>query len=112
MTVRDMIKEIQIELRDSTELHPTRASELLMKLTALLGNCSEQIRHCDAAYAGVLLDLLGKREKANRARIEAETTSEYLAKREARDTHALCLELARSLKVFIRSAEEEMRLAK
>lgn len=112
MTVRSRIKSAQVEIRDGGELLPARAAQLLMELTALLGNCAEEIRLADFLYAHVLLDELERNEKANRARIRAETSPEYARKREARDARELVIELIRSLKYLLRSAEEEMRLAR
>jgi hypothetical protein len=111
MTVRELVKQIQIEIRD-TDLQPARAAELLTKLTALLGNCFEEIREADHVYALVLLSCLESEAKANRAKIRAETSPEYRRKREARDTRDLVQELIGSLKYLLRSAEAEMRLAR
>src|SRR5579872_6096217 len=44
MSVRDLVRAIQREMRDSIDLQPDRASELLNQATALLGNCNEQDR--------------------------------------------------------------------
>jgi len=110
-SVRDLVRTMQAEIRD-TDLAPERACVLLAKLTALLGNCNDEIRQADAAYAAVLLQHLESSEKANRATIRAETSPEYQRKREARDTKELVVELVRSLKYLLRSAEEEMRLAR
>lgn len=110
-TVRDMVKDIQVEIRGG-DLQPSRAAELLTKLTALLGSCFEEIRAADHAYAIVLLYWLDTETKANRAKIRAETTLEYQRKREARDTRDLVQELIGSLKYLLRSAEAEMRLSR
>lgn len=112
-SVRGLIRDIQIELRDgSAELHPDHAAGLLTQLTALLGNINEEIRAADMEYAVVLLQHLDTEDSANRAKIRAETSAEYLRKREARDTKELALEMIRSLKYFLRCKEEEMRLAR
>jgi hypothetical protein len=109
MTVREMVHEIQTELR-TTDVSPSRAAELLVKLTALMGNCLEEIRNADHAYALVLLGHLEADTAANRAKIRAETTQEYLWKRETRDTKEIVVEMSRSLKYLLRSQAEEMRL--
>lgn len=111
MTVREMVREYQREIRD-TEMPPGRAADVLTKLTALLGNISDEIRQADAAYADVLLRELETSEKANRARIKAETTPEYQRKREARDLQELTKEMIGSLKYYLRSQEAEMRLSR
>lgn len=112
MTVRDLIKSIQIEIRDTADLLPSRAAELLTKLTALLGNCNDEIREADHAYAVVLLQFLESDEAANRAKIRAETSLQFVRKQEARNTKELVIELVRSLKYFLKAREEEMRLAR
>jgi hypothetical protein len=109
MTVRDMIHAIQVEVRD-TDLQPDRAAELLNRMTALLGNINDEIRQADLEYAQRLLLFLDSEDKANRARIRAETTPEYLRKREARDIKELALEMIRGLKYYLRAKEEELRV--
>jgi len=111
MSVRELVRSIQVEIRD-TDLQPNRAADLLMKLTALMGNCNLEIREADADYATVLLACLKSSEKANRARIEAEITPEYQRKREARDTKELVETMIGGLKYFMRSQEAEMRLSR
>lgn len=108
-SVRELVRRIQVEVRDS-DLAPARACELLAQLSALMGNTNDEIRQADAAYAAVLLSHLESSEKANRAKIRAECSPEYERKRHARDTKELVVELIRSLKYLIRSFEEEMRL--
>jgi hypothetical protein len=94
------------------ELPPSRAAELLVRLSSLLGNCLQEIREADHEYSLVLLGHLEKDEAANRAKIRAETSEEFLRKREARDLKELVLEMSRSLKYLLRSHEEEMRLSR
>ena len=109
-TVRDLIRAIQVELRDG-DIAPSRAREMLIELTALSGNCSAEMREADANYNGVLLKLLDGEEAANRAIIRAKATPEYARAREATDTYKLVLEMIRSLKKVLSSIEQEMRLA-
>ena len=112
VTVRGLVREMQIEIRDTPDLLPDRAAECLNRLTALLGNCNEEIRIADAEYAAVLLKHLGSEEAANRAKIRAETTPEYQRKREARDTKELAVELIRSLKYFLKAKADEYQMAR
>lgn len=111
MSVREMVTAIQKELRD-TDVQPHRAADLLVKLTALMGSCLTEIREADHDYAVVLSAALDSDEAACRAKIRAETTPEYQRKRWARDTKELVMEMIRSLKYYLRSQEEEMRLTK
>lgn len=111
LTVRDMVAEMQREMR-SEDLTPEVARGLLTKATSLFGNCLVEVREAEQDYAQVFLKCLESEEAAARAKIRAECTPEYQRKREARDTKELVLEMIRSLKYFLRSLEEEMKLAR
>lgn len=112
MSIRDLIRSMQQEIRDTADLQSDRAAELLMKLTALMGNVNDEIREADHAYAVELLRFLEADEAANRARIRAETSLQFIRKREARDTKELCLELSRSLKYFLKCKSDEMQMSR
>jgi hypothetical protein len=112
MTIRDMVREAQKEIRETPDLLPERGAELLNRLSSLLGNILDEQRAADQAYNVVLLRHLESEEAASRAKIRAEITPEYQRKREARDTYVLAVELIRSLKVYLRGKTEEMRLAR
>lgn len=107
-TIRDIIYEYQSEIAKGNLL-PVRAGEIVTQLSALVGNCNEAIREADYKYNLVLLRHLEGEEKANRAKIRAECSKEYLDKREARDAKELVIEMIRSLKYLLRSYEEEIR---
>ena len=111
LTVRDLVKAAQKEIRQP-ELGPDRARDLLVMLTSLYGNTLDEIRDADAAYNAVLLQHLESSEKANRAKIRAESTPEFQRRQEARDLKDLVIEMTRSLKYFIRSQSDEMNLAR
>lgn len=108
MSVRELIKAMQREVRD-TDLQPDRAAELLTKLSALIGNTNDEIREADMDYHVVLLKHYEGEEAANRAKIRAQTTPEYLRAREAKDTKELVLEMTRSLKYFLKAKEDELK---
>ncbi len=111
MSVRDRIRKIQKELRDGA-MTPDLARESLVTLTALLGNVNDEQRLADHAYKTVLLVALEQHDKANRARIVAETSPEYQRAREAKDTASLVTEMVRSCRAYLRSLDEEMRLSR
>jgi regulator of sirC expression with transglutaminase-like and TPR domain len=111
MSVRELIESYRRELRDE-DLSPNRAAEVLQRLTALLGNVLSEIREAEAAYNLVLLTALDADEAANRATIRAKTTPEYARSREAQDTQKVLVEMIRSLKVVLKSQQEEMRLTR
>lgn len=107
-TIRERVTDIQNEIL-AGNLTPARASEMMVELSAVFGNINDEIRTRDVEYNKVLLIYYESETKANRAKIKAETSPEYSAKRVARDTKELTVELIRSLKYFLRSAEEEYR---
>jgi hypothetical protein len=110
VNVREQVAAYQAEML--SDLAPVRAREILVQLTALYGYCLKEVRESDHAYAVVLLRFLDADEAASRAKIRAETSLEFLRKREAGDTTEIVLESMRSLKAMLRSVEEEMRLAR
>jgi hypothetical protein len=107
MTLRGKVLEFQKEVGDSKTLQPERAAEILVELTSLLGFVNDEIRKRDVEYNVKLLECYEKESKANRAKILAETSPEYIAKREARDTRELMIELIRSLKFFLKAERYE-----
>lgn len=107
MTVRERIAEIQREMLG--DILPARARECLIQLSALYGNCLQEAREADVGYSHALLEHLNAGETAVAARIRAETTPEYLRKREAHDTTKLALEMIRSFKAVLRNLAEEYR---
>lgn len=104
-----MVADIQREMRKG-ELTPDRGANYDNVLSSLLGNCLEEIREADAAYNAVYLRELEARGKANRAKVVAETSPEFLRRQEARDTEKLILEMVRSLRHLGRVNSDAMRL--
>jgi len=111
MTLYERIAAIQGELANGG-LTPDLARESLVKLTALLGNVNAVVRQTDHDYKLVLLGCMKGNIAANRAKIEAETTKQYQAAREASDTAELVLEMIRSLKKYMESLSNELRLTR
>lgn len=107
-SIREQIKSIQIEVLQG-DIPPARAAELLNTLSALIGNCNDEIVLRDNLYAIKLLDELDSEEKANRAKIKAEISEEYKNKMIARNTKELVMELIRSLKYYLRAKDSEYR---
>ena len=111
VSVRERVKAIQKELRDGA-LTPDLTRESLVTLTALLGNVNQEVTEADLQYADVLRDCFRQEAKANRARIEAETTPQFRRKKEAKDLQVLVTEMIRSCRAYLRSLDEEMRLSR
>lgn len=111
MTIRERIKAVQRELGTGA-LTPDLTRESLVRLTSLLGNVHDEQRAADHEYKLVLLGCLQTHDKANRARIAAEVTPQFQRAKEAKDTADLVVEMIRSCKCYLRSLDEEMRLAR
>jgi hypothetical protein len=107
----DRIADIQRLLADGA-LTPDMARESQLTLSALLGNLNQEYRQADAAYKRVYLTALRTEEKANRARIVSEDTPEYRAVCDAKDLKDAVVEMIRSCRAYLRSLDEEMRLAR
>ena len=110
-TIRGIVAATQVEIRDA-DLPPHRAAELLNMMTSLLGSCNEAIRTADMKYMLVYKTYLDSMEKANRAKIAAECSDEFMRKCEARDAKGEVEALIAALKYYLRSAENEMRFTR
>jgi len=107
--LRDRILKIQGELANGA-LSPDLARESLVRLTALIGNVQELERKADHEYKLVLLGCMSGGEPANRAKIRAEVSEQYVRWREWKDLSILMIEMVRTCKKYMQSLEEEMRM--
>ena len=112
LTIRELIKQIRDEIFKSEDLLPDRAAELLAKLSALYGNCIDEVRKREMEYNKDRRMAYESEGKSNRAEILSKSSPSYEAWREAQDTAKLCLELVRGLKYFLKSKSEELRESK
>jgi len=110
-SIRQMVREIQVECRD-TEVSPMRAAEMLTTLTALLGNIADEVRQANLACDVKYLELFRTHEAANRAKLFLNVTSEYARKCEAADTKEEAKQLVITLRQVLRTAGDEMRLTR
>jgi len=110
-SVRDRIKAIQRDILAGA-VTPEQSRQWLITLTALMGNVNDEQRIADHEYKLVLLGCLQGDEAANRAKIRAGVTPQFQRAEEAKHTAQLVLEMIRSCKVYLRSLDEEMRLAR
>ena len=110
-TVRDMVSEVQKRMLAGYAT-PHDAAEDLVKATALMANVQKEIREADHAYAVVLLRFLDADEAATRARIRAETSMEFVRKREAYDTGKFLEETVRTLKTLVKLETSAMVLTR
>ena len=108
MNIRDIITEYRNEITN-TDMFPDRASEMLIRLSALLGNITDEIVRTEMAYNHLLKKCLSEEPKANRAKINAECSSEYEEWLNAKNTFIVANELIKSLKYFINVRRDEYK---
>jgi len=104
--LREILIGYQNELLKK-ELLPERAAKILTEISALLGNINDKIVETEFEYSKELLRQLDNEQKANRAKIKAETTEQFLEKQKYRNIKELAIEMTRSLKFFLRAKGEE-----
>lgn len=109
-TIRDMLRRLQIEAKD-VDLPPHRMADMLVQLTSLYANVIDEERESEFAYKAVLLSQLDTEEAASRAKIRAENTDAYRRMRTARDCEKVTIEMIRSLKIALRSKQQEHQWA-
>jgi hypothetical protein len=109
-TIRELLRRLLVDSKD-LNLPPHQMADMLVQATSLYASVVEEVRESEFAYKAVLLSQLDSEEAASRAKIRAENTEAYRRNRTARDTEKICLELIRSLKVALRTKQEEMRMA-
>lgn len=107
MSIRERVTGLQKTMLG--EMTPALARNSLVQLTGLMGLAAEHLRECELAYKRVLLLKLSQFDKANRAKIEAESTQQYADYREAKDVHASIDQMVMSCKAYLRSLEAELR---
>lgn len=111
MTIQERIERLQTELAD-TDMPPARARKMLAEITGLSASAAHAYREAESAYAGVVLHAMRTEDKANRARIVAETSQEFADKRYWQDVCRWCSVADRTLRAVLRSNEEEMRMSR
>lgn len=108
--IRDALHRI-LERSKDADLPPHEMADLLVKLTSLYASLTTEVQESEFAYKAVLLSLLDSEEAASRAKIRAENSEAYRRMKGAQNTEKVTLELIRSMKVALRSKQEERRYA-
>lgn len=106
MTLRERLNNYQNEILQG-DLPPQRAAEILTYLSSLYGNILDEVQRRQMKYNKRIMEIYDQEQKANRAKIKAETTKEYKKLLEARNADKLCQELIRSLKYYLKSKSSE-----
>ena len=111
MSIRERIKAIQTEMLRG-EINPHRAADVLVQLSALLGNLTTEIAAATHDYAVVRRTLFRESGKAAHAKIEGEATEEYARKFAAEAIKGDTQELMNALKILIREAMGERQMTR
>jgi hypothetical protein len=110
-SIREGVRAIEDVLTGET-LMPQEARTFLVKLTALHGPVQDEVRRAESKYNHVLLSFLGSTEAKNRAEIRAQCSPEYGEYRAAKDLSEQIKQLVITCRGYLRSIDEEARLAR
>ena len=105
-TVRERIKDYQSEIL-SGNLNPDRLSEMLLEITALIGNIGDYITDCEMSYNKVLDNFYEREETANRAKIKADISNEYKEMKQAKTIEKVAIGVERAIKYRLRVMASE-----
>jgi hypothetical protein len=111
MTIRERIKAIERVLLPGN-VPPETARTSLMTLTALLGPVLDEVRESERAYRHVLAECMVTAKSKAGAEIAAQTSPQYDRYRVAEDAQNLVEQMIVTCRGYLRSLDEEMRLAR
>jgi len=101
-----LIEDYRRELRD-TDVDRHRAAEIRVKLSALYGNVTEQMRKTEMAYNQKYAEVLAVNDSVAKAEVLSKITPEYIEYKTARDLEKVLLEMIRSLKHYVEAKDNE-----
>lgn len=108
-TIREIIAEKLLELRDIDGLGASRASEILVELSALLGSINKECSDRRYIYSLKKIMLLDEHKTVTKAVTYGEGSKEYKDWSEAEEYRKAVIENIRSLKYYLRNSLEEKR---
>ncbi len=111
MTIRERIKAISRLLMQGS-VTPDVARASLMTLTGLLEPVLDEVRISEREYRITLADCLKEAKSKAAAEVQAMTTEQYGRYRTAEDAKDLVEQMIVTCRGYLRSIDEEMRLAK
>jgi hypothetical protein len=109
--IKARVRAIEDHLADGA-MSPVNAREFLVALTALGGVVVDEVRRAELRYNHVELAFLTSEEAANRAKMRARCSPEYAEYRTAKDLNEQIKQLIISTRGYLRSIDEEARLAR
>jgi hypothetical protein len=111
MSIRERIKAIERQLLPG-DVPPSTARHALMTLTALLGPVLDEVREAEREYRHVLSNRMQQVKTKSAAEIQAQTSDEYQRYRVADDAKDLVEQMIITCRGYLRSVDEEVRLAR
>lgn len=112
MTITKQIDEYRKRIAQSGNLTLDEASQMLVELSALLGNIDEEIRESERLYLNKLATLLNDQKMTvARADILVKLTDEYQRFNKAKGYQKFTLEMIRGLKYRCRALEGELEVS-
>ena len=109
-TISELVESYQTRVFKGN-LPGQEAAEILLELSALLGNINHEIRERQQKYIQAYRELLNMESTVARARIISMATPEWLSLQEAKDEKEVTLELIRSLKFYLRNLKDELEIS-
>jgi len=108
MTIREIINDKLNRLKNTQDLQPAEASEILVELSALVGNVNEEIKNRSDAFNRKLLELVEQpKMSVAKAMIVIKTTPEWQELETAKGYKEAMFEAIRSLKYYLRAKQQE-----
>ena len=104
--MKDKINELRDEL-ETTEIHPTRACEIAVRLSAYWANINEQLVEREMIYNRELEYFMKKYPTVASAKITAQATESYKNLLEYQALDKSCLNMIRALNKLVRRKELE-----
>jgi hypothetical protein len=110
MTIRERIDSYRSRLLSGADILGDEASQMLVELSALVGNVNDEILEREMTYNRQLNELLSTPEMtAAKARIRANASEDYEALVRAKNYLVLVTQMIQAIKYRLRSLDEERR---
>jgi len=112
MSIRKMIDNYRKEIMDSESLTIDRASQMLVELSALIGNINDEVLDLSQVYSQKQLDIVDKEGMSiAKSNVYMQTTQEWKDLERAKGYKEVTLELIRGLKYRCRALGEEYQVS-
>jgi hypothetical protein len=113
MNLRELINTKLTRIKDTKDLQVGEASEILVELSALMGNINEEIKNRSDEYNRKLLDIVEQpKMSVAKAQIIIKTTPEWSNLETAKGYKEAMLESCRSIKYFIKCRDSEFEVSR